>query len=121
MTALQPLALGFLALIPVIILFYILRAKHRQTRVPSVRFWQQVPSDLEGRPAWRVPLKSLLLLLQILTALILVAALIRPAVLGGAKRYLVLVLDASASMQATDALPTRFGEATRQAKVAIDG
>ncbi len=57
MSLLQPAALGFLALIPVIILFYILRAQHQQQQIPSTLLWQHISSDLEGRPTWRMPLR----------------------------------------------------------------
>lgn len=121
MSLLQPAALGFLALIPVIVLFYILRAQHRQERIPSVLFWRNISSDLEGRPSWRMPLRNLLLLLQILVVAALALGLARPSVLGGEKRNLILVLDASVSMQATDVLPSRFEAAKAKARELIDG
>ena len=121
MSFLVPAALGFLALVPVIVLFYILRARHQQQRVPSTSFWRQITSDLEGRPSRRIPLLSLLLLLQILVVAALALALARPAVVGGERAHLILVLDAAASMQATDVAPSRFEEAKRQARALVDG
>ncbi|MBI2941254.1 MAG: VWA domain-containing protein [Chloroflexi bacterium] len=121
MSFLQPAALTFLVLMPVIVLFYLLRAQHNRLPVPTVRFWREIPSDLEGRPTWRTPLRNLLLYLQLLLILLVALALARPALLGGEKRHLVILLDASASMQATDVLPSRFEEAKRQAHLLIDG
>jgi len=121
MSFLLPAALGFLALVPVIILFYILRAQHQQRRVPSIRFWRQITSDLEGRPSRRIPLLSLLLLMQILVVAALALALARPALVGGQKRNLILVLDSAASMQATDVPPSRFEEAKREIRALVDG
>jgi len=121
MALLQPGALGFLVLIPVIVLFYILRAQHQQQRIPSTLFWRNISSDLEGRPSWRMPLRNLLLLLQILIVALLTFGLARPSIMGGMKRHLVVVLDASVSMQATDALPSRFEAAKREASDLIGG
>ena len=116
---LQPAALGLLALIPIVVVFYILRAQHQQQYIPSTLFWRHISSDLEGRPSRRFPLRSLLLLLQIVVVSLLALALARPSVLGGAKRHLVLVLDASVSMQATDVEPSRFEEAKRKGREMI--
>jgi hypothetical protein len=54
----------------------------------------------------------LLLLLQLLAATLAAFALSRPATPSEPPRHLALILDASASMQATDVAPTRF-EAAR--------
>lgn len=115
MTLLSPYALGFLALIPVIILFYILRAQYERVPVPSTLLWRNVVRDTEGRPTWRSPIRNILLLLQILAALLGALALSRPATLGQTAHNRILVLDASSSMQATDVAPTRFEEAKRAA------
>src|SRR5258708_34160018 len=68
MNLIQPSALWALGAIPLILLFYILRPRHRRLIVPSVRLWKQLPSDLEGRPRWRLPVTSLLLIAQVLIA-----------------------------------------------------
>lgn len=121
MSFLLPAALGFLVLVPVIVVFYILRAQHQQHRVPSIRFWRQLTSDLEGRPSRRIPLLSLLLLMQILVVAALALALARPAFVGGVKRHLILVLDAAASMQATDVAPNRFEQGKVEIRALVDG
>jgi Ca-activated chloride channel family protein len=114
-TLLSPLALLFLASVPVIVLFYILRARYERIEVPSTLLWRNVIRDTEGRPTWRPPIRNILLLLQILFALVAAFALTRPATLGQSARSHIVVLDASSSMQATDVAPTRFEEAKRQA------
>lgn len=121
MSFLLPAALGFLALVPVIIVFYILRAQHQQQQVPSIRFWRQITSDLEGRPSRRIPLLNLLLLLQIIVVAALALALARPALVGGSKRNEILILDAAASMQSTDVAPSRFEEAKREIRTLLAG
>ncbi len=121
MSFLLPAALGFLALVPVIVIFYILRAQHQQQRVPSIRFWRQITSDLEGRPSRRIPLFNLLLLLQILVVAALALALARPAIVGGTKKNAILILDAAVSMQATDVAPSRFEVAKREIRTFVAG
>ena len=101
MTLLAPLALVFLAAVPIIILFYILRAQYERVPVPSTLLWRNVVRDTEGRPTWRPPIKNILLFLQILAALLGAFALSRPATLGQTAHNRIYILDASSSMQAT--------------------
>ncbi|HEY3080024.1 MAG TPA: BatA and WFA domain-containing protein [Chloroflexota bacterium] len=118
---LAPLALAFLVAVPLIILFYILRARYERIEVPSTLLWRNVIRDTEGRPTWRPPIRNILLLLQILFAIVGAFALSRPATLGHSARYHIVILDASGSMQATDVAPTRFEEAKRQAAEVLRG
>ncbi len=119
MTLLSPYALGFLALVPIIILFYILRAQYERIPVPSTLLWRNVVRDTEGRPTWRSPIRNILLLLQILAAILGALALTRPATLGQTARNHILILDASSSMQATDVAPSRFEAAKAAASDAV--
>jgi hypothetical protein len=125
MTLLSPISLAFLALVPLIILFYILRAQYERVPVPSTLLWRDVVRDTEGRPTWRKPIRNILLLLQILIAILGAVALSRPATLGQSARSRIFILDASSSMQAVDVQPTRFEEAKRyvadQIRSAQDG
>lgn len=115
MSLLAPAAALFLVLGPLIALLYLLRAQHQRQEVPSLLLWRQIRQDAAGRPRWRWPLRHWLLLLQLLAVALGVLALMRPALLGGPQRHLIVLLDASGSMQATDVLPSRFEEAKRQA------
>ena len=115
MTFLVPIAALFALLVPVIVLFYILRAQYERIPVPSTWLWRNVVRDTEGRPTWRPPIRNILLLLQILIALLGAFALMRPATLGEAAKSHILIIDASMSMQSTDVAPNRFEEAKRQA------
>lgn len=125
MTLLSPIALGFLALVPLIVLFYILRAQYERVPVPSTLLWRDVVRDTEGRPTWRRPVRSILLLLQLAIAVLGALALARPATLGQSARSRIFVIDASSSMQAVDVPPSRFEEAKRyvadQIRAAQDG
>lgn len=116
MTLIQPAALGALIAIPLILLLYILRPRHRRLVVSSVRLWRHLPSDLEGRPRWRLPVSNLLLFIQLLVAAALAFALARPGMPGEIRQHLILLIDSSPSMLATDVAPSRFAAAVRQAR-----
>ena len=87
----------------------LLHMRHRLPEVvpfPQLAFWPRVPSESRESPRWRKPPLSLLFLLQLLVALLLVLAFMRPAVPGfgafGGQRtsaiHHVIVLDGSTSM-----------------------
>jgi Ca-activated chloride channel family protein len=113
----NPLALGFAVIIPLIILLYLLKPRRQEMMVPSTYLWEQVQKDIEASNPWQRLKKNLLLLLQLLVAALLVMALTRPylPVAQDSARHLVVVLDCSASMAASDVSPSRFDEARRVA------
>lgn len=124
MAFLTPLALlGALLAIPIILL-YMLRLRRREIVVSSTFLWQQILRDSEANTPWQRLRRNLLLFLQLLILALIVFALARPflsvpAVTAG---QIELLLDASASMNATD-MPngeTRFDEARRQALSIVD-
>jgi hypothetical protein len=105
-----------------IILLYLLRLQRREQPVSSTLLWRQVIMDREANTLWQKLRRNLLLLLQLLTLLFFVFALIRPYInvrsqLSG--RIMVL-LDASASMLATDVAPSRFEAAKAEARKLIN-
>jgi hypothetical protein len=114
MSLLAPIALGALAVPVVIYLIHWLFGARRRIRVPALFLWADLPRVQMGRSKRHLPPFSLLLLLQLLIAALAVAALARPSIPAQPPRHLALILDASASMQATDVSPSRF-EAARQA------
>jgi hypothetical protein len=121
MTLEYPGALWWLLLVPVILLLYILRTQRRRIPVASVRLWRGLEEELEARRNWRPPRPSWLLALQLAFVVAGALALAGPRLLRPAEgNHLVLVLDASASMGATDGAPSgegsRFAEAQRQAR-----
>jgi von Willebrand factor type A domain/Aerotolerance regulator N-terminal len=113
MTLLLPLALAALAVPLAIYVIHWLFGARRRLRVPAVFVWADLPRVQMGRSKRRPPPLSLLLLLQLLAAAAAVFALARPAIPSPPARHVALILDASASMQATDVGPNRF-EAARQ-------
>ena len=120
MTFGTPAALWWLVLVPVVVLLYMLRARREPRPVPSVMLWERATRDLVARLPMRRLERNLLLLLQVLTIAVIVLALARPSVAlrGFAGDAVALVIDASASMQATDVAPTRL-VAAQQAAAAL--
>ncbi len=124
MSFLTPLALiGGLLAIPVLLL-YMLRLRRREVVVSSTFLWQQIVRDNEANTPWQRLRRNLLLLLQLLILAALVFALARPFIIVPAVTtgQIELLLDASASMNATD-MPnggSRFDEAKRQALGIVD-
>jgi len=114
------LLLGLLAL--PIILLYMLRLRRREVLVSSTLLWQKLLRDREANAPWQKLRRNLLLFLQLLILLALVLALARPflpvpTIVSGS---VVVLLDASASMQAMDVEPTRFAAAKAEAERLIN-
>ncbi len=102
------LLLGLLA-IPIIIM-YMLRLRRREVLVSSTLLWQKLLRDREANAPWQKLRRNLLLILQLVILAMLVLALARPflpvpSIVSGS---VVVLLDGSASMFATDVEPTRF-------------
>jgi len=114
MTFLAPLALAALAVPVAIYVIHWLFGARRRHRVSALFLWADLPQASMGRTRRHLPPFTLLLVLQLLAALLGVAALARPGVPAQPPRHVALVLDGSASMQANDIGPSRF-EAARQA------
>jgi hypothetical protein len=122
MNFLTPAAFAFAAAIPVVILFYLLKRKRVVKLVSSTLLWQKFLAETQASAPFQKLRHNWLLLLQILLLLFLILALARPYragnVAGG--RLLVVILDASASMQSTDEEPSRFEKARREALHLVD-
>ena len=122
MNLLVPAALAFSLIIPVILLLYFMRPKRQERVIGSTLLWQQVLQDLQASRPWQRLRFTPLLLLQLLAAAIIVLVLTRPAIfasspLGGDT---AIILQASASMQATDVAPNRFENAKSRIADFID-
>lgn len=101
---------------------YMLRLRRQEVMVSSTLLWQKLLRDREANAPWQKLRRNLLLLLQLLILLLLVLALARPflpvpAIISGS---IVVLLDGSASMQATDADPTRWAAAQEQVNQLIN-
>lgn len=123
MSFLAPLALiSALVVGPIIVAMYLLKLRREERTISSTFLWQRMVRDVEANAPWQKLRRNLLLLLQLLLLLLLALALARPffRTTGIAGRNLIVVLDRSASMGATDAAPTRLDAAKRQAISLID-
>jgi len=107
---------------PAIIALYFLKLKRRPLEVPSTYLWHRSIEDLHVNSIWQRLRRNLLLFLQLLLILLVMLALLRPSWQGrklSGDRF-ILLIDNSASMQATDVPPSRLQEAKRRAGELID-
>lgn len=101
----------------IIVLLYLLKLKRKEQVVSSVMLWQDAVADIQANAPFQKLKKSLLLLLQLLALLAVVGAIARPYIRtqGGQGSRIVVILDSSASMQATDVKPSRFDDVKSKA------
>lgn len=118
MSFLTPIFLSLSALAIPIVVLYMLKLRRREVEVSSTMLWRMVLRDREANAPWQRLRRNLLLLLQLLLLALLVAALARPfiPVPVVASGQITVLLDASASMNATDVQPSRFEQAKAAAR-----
>ncbi len=123
MSFLTPLAFLFALSLPAVVVFYLLKRKRVVKLVPSTLLWQKFLAETQASAPFQKLRHNWLLLLQLLLLLLLVLALARPYFAGkaGEGSLQVVILDASASMQATDETPSRFEKARAEALKLVDG
>ena len=122
MTFLAPAAAVLALTIPAIVALYFLKIRRPTRIVPALHLWPNQIRDRQANVPWQRLRPSWLLFLQLLAAAVLVAAALQPALPAGAAlaRHSLVLVDASASMQATDLTPSRLAEARRQVNAVID-
>src|SRR5215470_15999154 len=122
MNFLAPAAFFFAASIPVVVVFYLLKRKRVVKLVSSTLLWQKFLSETQASAPFQKLRKNWLLILQIILLTMAVLALSRPyfAARMKAAQLRVVILDASASMQATDETPSRFEKARSEALKWVD-
>ena len=118
-----PIALTLTALALPIVAFYILKVRLRRVTVSTNLFWKQVFEEKPPRSLWQQFRHWYSLLLQLLLLLLIVLAVMNPYFSWQSlqARRLVIVLDNSASMRATDVRPTRLDAAKESAAEVING
>lgn len=118
-----PSAIFLAALALPIIAFYILKVRMRRINVSTNLFWKQIFEEKPPRSIWQNFRHWLSLLLQLFLLASLVLAFADPyfpwQILQA--RRIVLVIDPSASMKATDVAPTRFEAAKAAGKSILEG
>ena len=103
--------------VPLLLLLYFLKLKRIERPVSSTLLWKRAVQDLQVNAPFQRLRRNILLLLQFLAILAVLLALAGPVISmmqTSGKRY-VLLIDRSASMNATDVEPTRLQEAKKQA------
>ncbi|MCW5715724.1 MAG: VWA domain-containing protein [Bauldia sp.] len=124
MTLLLPAWLAVAGLVFVVLALHV--RKRNRIEVSSILLWQRLQVASAPQRTLKRPPITLLLILQLLIVLLAALALARPLLGAPATpHHRVYLLDASASMQATDERPSRFGDAIafirREAETLPDG
>ena len=119
MSLANPAALWLLAAVPLVLLLHMYRVQRREIRVTTLSLWEAV-DDRRGspRPAWLRLRPSASLGLQLLAVIAAALAIANPlwsTTQSGWPRV-VMIVDTSASMQATDVPEGRFEAARRMAR-----
>jgi hypothetical protein len=122
MRFLTPIAFAFAAVLPVVVAFYLLKRKRVTRLVPSTVLWQRFLSETQASAPFQKLRHNWLLLFQLLMLCLIILAMARPYFAGTVRSggLQVIVLDASASMQATDEVPNRFERARAGALRLVD-
>lgn len=95
-----PAALWLGLTLPAIVLLWLLRPRRLRQRVPSLLLWRGSEVQRHAARPWQRLRNHPLLRLQLLVALLLIAAALRPFLpAAGEASHVVVLLDASASMQ----------------------
>ncbi len=123
MSLASPLNLIWLAALIPVAAFYILKVRLRRVPVSTILFWQQIYDEHQPRSIWQRMRHWLSLVAQVALILLLVGALADPFFAWETRqmRRIVLVVDNSASMNATDASPSRLAAAKDEALRVIGG
>src|SRR5258708_8894568 len=118
---LTPLALALGITLPIVVIFYLLKVRRRDEEVSSTFLWNDVSADVAADEPLQRLKWSLLLILQLLALALITGAVARPfnEQTGQKPVQAVLLLDGSASMQATDVAPSRFAKAVDAARTTL--
>jgi Ca-activated chloride channel homolog len=123
MSFLTPAAFALAVLLPVIVAMYLLKLRRTEQTVSSVYLWQRMVRDVEANAPWQRLRRNLLMILQLIFLAILIFVLAQPFVWaeGVSGQAAIFIIDHSASMGATDAVPNRLEAAKNQARQLADG
>jgi len=121
-TFLNVWAAGFLGIVPVIVLLYLLKLKRRPLPVSTLLFWQRILQESRRRSFFQKLRQLFSLLLHLLIFALILGALAHPTldrqISEGAST--VLVVDTRARMQATEPDgQTRFTKAQARAREVV--
>jgi hypothetical protein len=113
--------LWLLPLAGAVLVLYLLKMKRRDVRVPATFLWPNRVDEVRANALFQRLRPSWLLFLQLLALSLAVLAFAKPQTQqrGLTGEVTVIIVDSSASMSATDVRPSRFEEAKRLAREAI--
>src|SRR5689334_12870638 len=96
-----------------VVVFYILKLRRRPVAVPFSKIWQRILRDKEATSLFSQLKRLLSLLLQLSLLALMLVALGDPRTMVNMieGRNIVILVDASASMKATDVSPSRIDAA----------
>ncbi|MEW6423697.1 MAG: BatA and WFA domain-containing protein [Bacillota bacterium] len=118
----SPQTLWLALTVPAILALYILRPRHKQKTVPSTLLWRQAVAPQEATRPWQRLKTQPLLWLQLLAAALLTLGAAAPVwYLKEPSPSTIVLLDASASMQAVDGQETRFSRAVSEVEALARG
>src|SRR5207302_7034228 len=123
MSLANPSALLWALLAVPVVIFYVLKIRLKRVPVSTVIFWRQLFDEKRPRSLWQRLRHLISLLVQLALLGLMVAALAEPLFSWDilTARRIVLVLDNSASMNATDVEPNRLARAKDEARQVIQG
>ncbi|MEZ6317973.1 MAG: VWA domain-containing protein [Phycisphaerales bacterium] len=116
LTPIAGIAAGAVAL-PVLIAFYLLKLRRRPVRISSTMLWEGAVRDVQVNVPLRWVRASWMLLVHLLVLALFVLAIARPVIEAPGERTgrVILLIDRSASMNATDAGGSRLAAAKARA------
>ena len=122
MNFLTPEALVFAATLPVVVVFYLLKRRRVARLVSSTVLWHRFLNETQASSPFQKLRHNWLLVIQLVLLALAVFALTRPYFAGKLEgsRFIVAILDVSASMQATDVSPSRLAQAKAEAAKLIE-
>ncbi len=113
--------LGLLA-VPIIIVLYMLRPKNKPQPVPSLYLWRQMQEEIEKAVRIKKLKTSILMFIQIMVVLLMVLILAGFFITGKKeKANLLLIIDASYTMQSADLGQSRMDRAKEEARAYLRG